>query len=479
MVPPSAESSFVSMRDGDTTRDRDGDTTIGSSAYASLSANISSSADASSSINADRTIGASSWGTSAGPVPELSLTTAEGDDPNASGSTLHPSSADYNAGPSPAFPEMSAATLPGTAGMALEVPSAGWAVYGGDPSRGVESGTRSRSTSRAGSMLQDALDSGTPPDPDAMDVDPPTYGAGPSMHGDSAAAQSTKRLIGVEPDFQGGINLVWATNDLTAPPPPLVLGTRPDDSLFNPVPPSLPGSLSIGPGPTPDAHASLIRAAFGISTTGVSRASASTAAGRTVIANRPARPPTLTRTPLRPRLAPRCALTRRLFHALSLALPADLAWRIYAQWAGKIFGGARGGFPAVSDAEDPAPDSSGLPRTESEFPALCAVFCATLGIPPPSKERADVPARVDAGLPRRASAFHALALSPSASRFREDPALRGLKRPGKVNAMPSVGPVGDAPRGPLQEVSMAEPEEVGPAVLASAMWALHMLFEGE
>ena len=26
---------------------------------------------------------------------------------------------------------------------------------------------------------------------------------------------------------------------------------------------------------------------------------------------------------------------------------------------------------------------------------------------------------------------------------------------------------------------MAEPEEVGPAVLASAMWALHMLFEGE
>ena len=45
--------------------------------------------------------------------------------------------------------------------------------------------------------------------------------------------------------------------------------------------------------------------------------------------------------------------------------------------------------------------------------------------------------------------------------------------------MPSVGPIGDAPRGPLQEVSMAEPEEVGPAVLASAMWALHMLFEGE
>ena len=117
----------------------------GSSMNADTSAVESSfNADTSASIDADRTIGASSQGWA---IPEVSLTTAEGAQDNTAGS--------YNAGPSPAFPEMSAATLPGTAGMTLEVPSAGWAVYGGDPSRGFGSGragNRSRSASRVGRL---------------------------------------------------------------------------------------------------------------------------------------------------------------------------------------------------------------------------------------------------------------------------------------------------------------------------------------
>ncbi|KAL1742087.1 hypothetical protein HDZ31DRAFT_66308 [Schizophyllum fasciatum] len=278
-----------------------------------------------------------------------------------------------------------------------------------------------------------ALYPGALPSPDAMDLDPRSYVGSANTGAPGDGALSSRRLVGVEPAHKGGINLVWEVMEPPAPPPPLVLGTRPDDSVFDPVPPSLPGSISLPPPHTQS---------LPLSPLGPLYKSLSSALRATI-----------TRTYLRPRLAPRCALTRRLFHALSLALPAALTWHIYVQWATLVHGGRGERDHPLFLAE------AGQSRTDAEFSLFCSALCASLAIPLLSGEAAGVSTSA-----RTQSAFQTLAHSPSSERFREDPALRGLRQPRKVTALST-------------EPSLLAAKEVPQGAFGSAMWGIHLVFQ--
>lgn len=224
---------------------------------------------------------------------------------------------------------------------------------------------------------------------DAMDVDPPTHiPAGP-------VGQTLKRrLVAVEPGHSGGVGLIWQTKE----------------------------SPTLSRIPDLDKHGAPMEMD-------------------------PSHPPHLTRTPLRPRLAPRCALTRRIFHALSLALPANIAWRIYSTWACIVFG--------THEAGDAAHNAlcGGDMRVEREYPAFCTAFCTSLAIPPPPQEMTE-----------STSSFDALSRSSSARRFREDPVLRNMRRPASVNTAPST-------------TSFSAATDIPHGVLGSALWAVHLVFQ--